>query len=68
MSAAQYARAQREGWAVFDHNGSPYVQRLDELDKLPNDAAAIRLARRMGLDVERSGLIVSQAGRPRNML
>jgi hypothetical protein len=58
---AQHQRAELEGWSIFEHaDGDSYIERIDELDLLPSDAAAYPLARRMGLKVSGIGRVIGK--------
>lgn len=62
LTASQHRRAELEGWSIFVHaDGHDYVERIDALDILPDDTAAYRLARRMGLRVAATGRVVGKA-------
>lgn len=49
-------QAEDQGWAIFDVQGRPFVQALDELGVIDDEEAIIR-ARLAGLDVADSGLV-----------
>ena len=62
LTALQHHQAERQGWSIFtDDDGTARVQRLDELERLSDDAAAIVLARQMGLVVADDGEVISAA-------
>lgn len=52
----------REGWDFFNVDGFVKVQKLDELDLIPNDDLAIRAARAAGLYVDMYGNVLRSDG------
>jgi len=56
-------QAEEKGWAIFDVDGSPYVQALDELGMI-DDSEAIQRARAAGLTVADDGLVMSPTWSP----
>lgn len=53
--------AQQQGWTIFDVDGTPHVQSIDELDMV-NDDRAIRLARQAGILVGDDGRVLGLTG------
>ncbi len=49
--------AEAQGWAIFDVDGVPHIQRIDELDMIDDDQA-IRLARQAGMLVGDDGRVL----------
>ena len=49
-------QAEGQGWAIFDVQGRPFVQALDELGVIDDEEAIIR-ARAAGLNVADDGLV-----------
>ena len=49
--------AQQQGWAIFDVDGTPHIQSIDELDMIDDDQA-IRLARQAGVLVGDDGRVL----------
>jgi hypothetical protein len=67
LTEAQHRRAEMEGWSIFVHeDGNQYVAAIDELNILPSDVPANRLARRMGLRVSINGKVLGKARRQTN--
>ncbi len=49
-------QAEDQGWAIFDVDGRPFVQALDELGMIDDEEAIVR-ARAAGLNVADDGLV-----------
>jgi len=59
VSAEQHFWMEQEGWSIFDVNGRQQVQAIDERGLLPDDAAAWKLAREMGLAIDAEGWLIA---------
>lgn len=63
-------RAEAEGWGIFDSGRGTEVQRIDSpddgRDPLPDDDAAVTLARKMGVPVNKRGEVTRPIVHRRN--
>jgi len=59
-------QAEEQGWAIFDLDGSPHVQAVDELGMI-DDSEARRRARAAGLTVRDDGLVQAPTWSPESM-